>query len=49
MIEEDWRFYISGGGIKPGGPTSWYIMDNDQGRMITVTMDEEQLEGGSGS
>ncbi|PTB35798.1 hypothetical protein M441DRAFT_62531 [Trichoderma asperellum CBS 433.97] len=31
-----------GGGIFPGGPSDWYVLDWDQRRTIAVTMDEEQ-------
>ncbi|KAL7921387.1 hypothetical protein ACQKWADRAFT_295635 [Trichoderma austrokoningii] len=42
MIEEDWRYFAPGGGIFPGGPSQWYVLDWDQRRIISVTMDEEQ-------
>ncbi|KAL6898574.1 hypothetical protein GGI43DRAFT_80736 [Trichoderma evansii] len=42
MIEEEWRYFAPGGGIFPGGPSDWYVLDWDQRRTITVTMDEEQ-------
>ncbi|GFP60166.1 hypothetical protein TASIC1_0016005400 [Trichoderma asperellum] len=42
MIDKEWRYFAPGGGIFPGGPSDWYILDWDQRRTITVTMDEEQ-------
>lgn len=42
MINEKRRYFAPGGGIFPGGPSDWYILDWDQRRTITVTMDEEQ-------
>lgn len=42
MIEEEWRYFAPGGAITPGGPSTWFILDWDQRRVITVTMDEEQ-------
>ena len=42
MIEEKWRYFAPGGAITPGGPSTWYILDWDQRRLIAVTMDEAQ-------
>ena len=42
MIDEEWRYFAPGGAISPGGPSTWYILDWDQRRIIAVTMDEEQ-------
>ncbi|KAI1349622.1 hypothetical protein F5Y01DRAFT_288732 [Xylaria sp. FL0043] len=42
MIEDRWRYFAPGGAITPGGPSTWYILDWDQRRVIAVTMDEEQ-------
>ncbi|KAI9154792.1 N amino acid transport system protein [Paramyrothecium foliicola] len=42
MIEEKWRYFAPGGAITPGGPSTWHILDWDQRRIISVTMDEEQ-------
>ncbi|EXV01836.1 protein kinase-like domain protein [Metarhizium robertsii] len=42
MIEEEWRYFAPGGAITPGGPSTWFILDWDQRRIIAVTMDEEQ-------
>ncbi|KAI2470697.1 hypothetical protein F4781DRAFT_389488 [Annulohypoxylon bovei var. microspora] len=42
MIKDEWRWFAPGGAISPGGPSTWYILDWDQRRIIAVTMDEEQ-------
>lgn len=42
MINEQWRYFAPGGALMPGGPSTWYILDWDQRRVIAVTMDEEQ-------
>ncbi|CAJ2510986.1 Uu.00g066110.m01.CDS01 [Anthostomella pinea] len=42
MIAEESRYFAPGGGIFPGGPSTWHILDWDQRRTIAVTMDEEQ-------
>jgi serine/threonine protein kinase len=42
MIDEKWRYWPSGGGVFPGGPSDWYLVDWDQRRTIVVTMDEQQ-------
>ncbi|KAI1362624.1 hypothetical protein F5Y08DRAFT_355205 [Xylaria arbuscula] len=42
MIDEEWRYFAPGGALMPGGPSTWYILDWDQRRIIAVTMDEEQ-------
>ncbi|KAI0411146.1 hypothetical protein F5X98DRAFT_381056 [Xylaria grammica] len=42
MIQEEWRYWASTGSITPGGPSKWHVVDWDQRRIITVTMDEEQ-------
>ncbi|KAM0481942.1 hypothetical protein ACHAPX_003276 [Trichoderma viride] len=42
MIEDEWRYFAPGGLITPGGPSEWFILDWDQRRIISVTMDEEQ-------
>ncbi|KAL6699108.1 hypothetical protein J3F84DRAFT_242949 [Trichoderma pleuroticola] len=46
MIDERWRYFAPGGAITPRGPSTWFILDWDQRRIITVTMDEEQESGG---
>lgn len=40
LIRED-RFYAPSGGIYPGGPSFWHIVDWDQRRLVTVKMDRE--------
>jgi hypothetical protein len=42
MIDEEYRFFAPGGDITPDGPSTWHILDWDQRRIISVTMDEEQ-------
>ncbi|KAH8908970.1 hypothetical protein BR93DRAFT_950549 [Coniochaeta sp. PMI_546] len=42
MINEEWKYFAPGGALMPGGPSTWYILDWDQRRIIAVTMDEEQ-------
>ncbi|KXX77216.1 Serine/threonine-protein kinase Nek4 [Madurella mycetomatis] len=42
MIDEEWRYFAPGGALMPGGPSTWYILDWDQRRIIAVTTDEEQ-------
>ncbi|KAM5356871.1 hypothetical protein ACJ41O_003517 [Fusarium nematophilum] len=44
MIQDKWRYFAPGGAIFPRGPSTWYILDWDQRRTITVTMDEYQEE-----
>ncbi|OIW22801.1 hypothetical protein CONLIGDRAFT_586688 [Coniochaeta ligniaria NRRL 30616] len=44
MIKDEWRFFAFSGDIVPGGPSTWHILDWDQRRLISVTMDEEQKE-----
>ncbi|KAK2590964.1 hypothetical protein QQS21_011343 [Conoideocrella luteorostrata] len=41
MIDPDDRFFASSGSIYPGGPSTWRIIDWDQRRLVSVTMDEE--------
>ncbi|KAF0638699.1 hypothetical protein FPSE5266_20242 [Fusarium pseudograminearum] len=41
MLKPEERFFALEGSIYPGGPSTWYIMDWDQRRLISVTMDEE--------
>jgi len=42
MIDEKYRYFTAGGGITPGGPSVWRVLDWEQRRTIFVTMDEEQ-------
>ncbi|CAF3431721.1 unnamed protein product [Fusarium graminearum] len=41
MLKLEERFFALEGSIYPGGPSTWYIMDSDQRRLVSVTMDEE--------
>ena len=41
MIDPDDRFFAPSGAIYPGGPSTWHIIDWDQRRLVSVTMDEE--------
>ncbi|KAI9163444.1 CBL-interacting serine/threonine-protein kinase 20 [Paramyrothecium foliicola] len=41
MLKEGERFFATSGNIYPGGPSTWHIMDWDQRRIVSVTMDEE--------
>ncbi|KND94644.1 hypothetical protein TOPH_00756, partial [Tolypocladium ophioglossoides CBS 100239] len=41
MLEPDDRFFAPSGAIHPGGPSTWHIIDWDQRRLVSVTMDEE--------
>lgn len=41
MIDPDDRFFAPSGAIHPGGPSTWHIIDWDQRRLVSVTMDEE--------
>ncbi|CAJ0547464.1 Ff.00g042180.m01.CDS01 [Fusarium sp. VM40] len=41
MLKPEDRFFALEGSIYPGGPSTWYVMDWDQRRLISVTMDEE--------
>lgn len=42
MLDRQDRFYSPSGGIYPGGPSIWHIIDWDQRRLVSVKMDEEQ-------
>lgn len=41
MLKPEDRFFAFEGSIYPGGPSTWYVTDWDQRRLISVTMDEE--------
>ncbi|KAI0839400.1 kinase-like domain-containing protein [Hypoxylon sp. FL0890] len=40
MIKEDWRYWAPSGALTPGGPSKWDVLDWDQRRLISVTVDE---------
>ncbi|KAK3181732.1 hypothetical protein K4F52_006948 [Lecanicillium sp. MT-2017a] len=42
MLDREDRFYSPSGGIYPGGPSIWHVIDWDQRRLVSVEMDEEQ-------
>ncbi|KAM5368994.1 hypothetical protein ACJZ2D_009197 [Fusarium nematophilum] len=42
--DERSRFFVSEGDGIPGGETTWYIVDWDQRRTITVTVDEYRFD-----
>lgn len=41
MLNVEDRFFAPSGNIYPGGPSTWHIMDWDQRRIVSVTMDGE--------
>ncbi|KAM5370882.1 hypothetical protein ACJZ2D_008315 [Fusarium nematophilum] len=41
MLKTEDRFFAPSGAIDPGGPSTWHVVDWDQRRLISVTMDEE--------
>ncbi|KFG83002.1 hypothetical protein MANI_029557 [Metarhizium anisopliae] len=41
MMNSEDRFFAPSGAIYPGGPSTWHIIDWDQRRLVSVTMDEE--------
>lgn len=41
MLKPEERFFAPSGNIYPGGTSTWHIMDWDQRRLLSVTMDEE--------
>lgn len=41
MLKPEERFFALSGNIYPGGPSTWHVMDWDQRRLVSVTMDEE--------
>lgn len=44
MLKSEERFFAPSGNIYPGGPSTWHFMDWDQRRLISVTIEEEEVE-----
>ena len=42
MIDDDSRYFSLSGDILVGGPSTWHVINWDQRRVISVTMDGEQ-------
>ncbi|KAF4950933.1 hypothetical protein FGADI_7805 [Fusarium gaditjirri] len=42
MIDKDSKYFSLSGAIPVGGPSTWHIIDWDQRRIVSVTMDGEQ-------
>ncbi|KAH9989103.1 kinase-like domain-containing protein [Xylariaceae sp. FL0662B] len=42
MIDSDEKYFCMSGDIPVGGPSTWHVIDWDQRRVISVTMDGEQ-------
>ncbi|KAI1010914.1 hypothetical protein LB504_002301, partial [Fusarium proliferatum] len=42
MIDKDSKYFCLSGDIPVGGPSTWHIIDWDQRRVVSVTMDGEQ-------
>ncbi|KAL5596137.1 hypothetical protein FOVSG1_009826 [Fusarium oxysporum f. sp. vasinfectum] len=42
MIDKDSKYFSLSGDIPIGGPSTWHIIDWDQRRVVSVTMDGEQ-------
>lgn len=42
MIHDDSKFFSLSGDIPVGGPSTWHVVDWDQRRVVSVTMDGEQ-------
>ncbi|KAI1042792.1 hypothetical protein LB505_001075 [Fusarium chuoi] len=42
MIDKDSKYFSLSGDIPVGGPSTWHIIDWDQRRVVSVTMDGEQ-------
>ncbi|KAF5710896.1 kinase-like domain-containing protein [Fusarium mundagurra] len=40
-LKQEERFFAPSGNIYAGGPSTWHIMDWDQRRLVSVTIDEE--------
>lgn len=46
MIDSDSKYFSLSGDIPIGGPSTWHIIDWDQRRVVSVTMDGEQDDEG---
>ncbi|TID02767.1 CBL-interacting serine/threonine-protein kinase 25 [Colletotrichum higginsianum] len=46
MIDNDSKYFCLSGDIPIGGPSTWHIVDWDQRRVVSVTMDGEQDDDG---
>jgi serine/threonine protein kinase len=42
MIHEESKYFCLSGDIRIGGPSTWHVVDWDQRRVVSVTMDGEQ-------
>lgn len=42
MIDDDSKYFSLSGDIPVGGPSTWHVVDWDQRRVVSVTMDGEQ-------
>lgn len=42
MISDDSKYFCLSGDIPVGGPSTWHVIDWDQRRVVSVTMDGEQ-------
>jgi hypothetical protein len=42
MIDDDSKYFCLSGDIPVGGPSTWHVIDWDQRRVVSVTMDGEQ-------
>lgn len=41
MLDRNDRFFAPSGGIYPGGPSIWHVIDWDQRRLVSVKMDQK--------
>ncbi len=46
MIDDDSKYFSLSGDIPIGGPSTWHVIDWDQRRVVSVTMDGEQDDEG---
>ncbi|KAI5459882.1 kinase-like domain-containing protein [Mariannaea sp. PMI_226] len=42
MLKDEEKYWTPSGAITPGGPSIWHVIVNDQRRLVSVKMDEEQ-------